>query len=85
MTVLARKRDMHRLSKYYIVLILMCLSMSLSAQKRQTYRQKYEDAEVLVNNSLYDVARAYYVEAYVEARATRQHKNIQNQIKLPGL
>lgn len=72
---------MHRLSKYYIVLIWMCLSMSLSAQKRQTYRQKYEDAEVLVNNSLYDVARAYYVEAYVEARATRQHKNIQNQIK----
>ena len=56
--------------------------MPLSAQKRTgNYRQKYEDAEVLVNNGLYDVARTYYVDAYKDARATRQHKKIQNQIK----
>lgn len=73
---------MHTISKYYILLIIIGLCLPLSAQKRTgNYRQKYEDAEVLVNNNLYDVARTYYVEAYRDAKATRQHKKIQNQIK----
>lgn len=68
--------------RFYIFLILTGLCLSLSAQKKSTvFQQKYEEAEVLANNSLYDVARTYYVEAYENARATRQHKKIQNQIK----
>ena len=73
---------MQKILRYYILLVIIGLCLSLSAQKKGgLYRQKYEDAEVLVNNGLYDVARSYYVEAYENARATRQHKNIQNQIK----
>ena len=73
---------MQKILRYNILLIIIGLCLSLSAQKKGgLYRQKYEDAEVLVNNGLYDVARTYYVEAYENARSTRQHKNIQNQIK----
>ena len=73
---------MQKILRYNILLIITGLCLSLSAQKKGgLYRQKYEDAEVLVNNGLYDVARTYYVDAYENARATRQHKNIQNQIK----
>ena len=73
---------MQKVLKYNILLIIIGLCLSLSAQKKGgLYRQKYEDAEVLVNNGLYDVARTYYVEAYRDARATRQNKKIQNQIK----
>ena len=74
---------MQRIYGCVIFLLVMSLCLSLSAQKNNAgkYRQKYEDAEVLVNNGLYDVARTYYVEAYEDARTTRQHKNIQNQIK----
>ncbi len=73
---------MQRFNGCVIFLLVMSLCLSLSAQKKAgKFRQKYEDAEVLVNNGLYDVARTYYVEAYEDARATRQHKNIQNQIK----
>lgn len=65
-----------------IFLLVLGLCLPLSAQKKTgLFKQKYEEAEVLVNNGLYDVARTYYVEAYENARATRQHKNIQNQIK----
>ena len=73
---------MQRFNGCVILLLVMSLCLSLSAQKKTgKYRQKYEDAEVLVNNGLYDVARTYYVDAYEDARATRQHKKIQNQIK----
>ena len=73
---------MRNVLKIFILLIISSSCLSVSAQKRPgVYRQKYEEAEVLANNNLYDVARAYYVEAYNDARATRQHKNIQNQIK----
>ena len=73
---------MHTFSRYHILLIIIILCLSVSAQKKKSYfQQKYEDAEVLVNNNLYDVARTYYVEAYRDARATRQHKSVQNQIK----
>lgn len=73
---------MQKVLKYNILLIIIGLCLPLSAQKKGgLYRQKYEDAEVLVNNGLYDVARTYYVEAYRDARATRQNKKIQNQIK----
>lgn len=73
---------MQRFNGCVILLLVMGLCLSLSAQKKAgKYRQKYEEAEVLVNNGLYDVARTYYEEAYEDARAARQHKNIQNQIK----
>ena len=73
---------MKNILKISILLIVLGSCLSVSAQKKKSYfQQKYEDAEVLVNNGLYDVARTYYVDAYKDARATRQNKKVQNQIK----
>jgi hypothetical protein len=73
---------MKNILKISILLIVLGSCLSVSAQKKKSYfQQKYEDAEVLVNNGLYDVARTYYVDAYRDARATRQNKKVQNQIK----
>ena len=73
---------MKNILKISILLIVLGSCLSVSAQKKKSYfQQKYEEAEVLVNNGLYDVARTYYVEAYENARATRQNKKVQNQIK----
>ena len=73
---------MKNILKISILLFVLGSCLSVSAQKKKSYfQQKYEDAEILVNNGLFDVARTYYVDAYRDARATRQNKKVQNQIK----
>jgi len=63
-------------------LILTSLCLSVSAQnKPKSYKELYYEAEILVQNAIYDVAKSYYIDALNAAEAAKAHRDTRNQIK----
>ena len=73
---------MRRGSCFSILLIMMSLCLSLSAQtKPNDYKELYYQADILVQNSLYDDAKRYYFDALNKVPQGQQYKKIRTQIK----
>lgn len=68
--------------KYCILLIMTGLCLSLSAQSQSTnYKELYNQAGVLAQNSLFDDAKRYYFDALNAVPKGNQYRNVKNQIK----
>lgn len=64
------------------MLILTSLCLSVSAQnKPKSYKELYYEAEILVQNAIYDVAKSYYIDALNAAEAANAHRDTRKQIK----
>lgn len=73
---------MQRFSRYYILLAMIGLCLSLSAQKtNQDYRELYSEAGILAQNSIYDVAKQYYFAALNAVPSGKNARDVKNQIK----
>jgi len=71
-----------RVIRLGILLILTSLCLSVSAQnKPKSYKELYYEAEILVQNAIYDVAKSYYIDALNAAEAAKAHRDTRNQIK----
>ena len=73
---------MLKVLRYCILLIMTGLCLSLSAQFRSTnYKELYNQAGVLAQNSLFDDAKRYYFDALNAVPQGNQYRNVKNQIK----
>ncbi len=73
---------MQRFSRYYILLAMIGLCLSLAAQKTsQDYRDLYSEAGILAQNAIYDVAKQYYFDALRAVPEGRNARDVKNQIK----
>jgi len=67
---------------YCILLIMTGLYLSLSAQSPSAnYKELYNQAGVLAQNSLFDDAKRYYFDALNAVPQGNQYRNVKNQIK----
>ena len=67
---------------FSMLLIMISLCLSLPAQtKPNGYKELYYQAEILVQNSLYDDAKRYYFDALNKVPQGQQYKKIRTQIK----
>ena len=73
---------MQRVLKYCILVIMTGLCLSLSAQSPSAnYKELYNQAGVLAQNSLFDDAKRYYFDALNAVPQGNQYRNVKNQIK----
>lgn len=73
---------MLKVLRYCILLIMTGLCLSLSAQSQSTkYKELYNQAGVLAQNSLFDEAKRYYFDALNAVPQGNQYRDIKNQIK----
>jgi hypothetical protein len=67
---------------FSILLIMTSLCLSLSAQSPSAnYKELYNQAGVLAQNSLFDEAKRYYFDALNAVPQGNQYRNVKNQIK----
>lgn len=73
---------MQKALRFHILLILMVLCWSLSAQPSLVeVREKYQEAEILEQNELYDIAKTYYINALYIAEEAGLNRETRKQIK----
>jgi len=73
---------MQRFSRYYILLVMIGLCLSLAAQKTKSdYRELYSEAGILAQSAIYDVAKQYYFDALNAVPSGKNARDVKNQIK----
>jgi hypothetical protein len=65
-----------------IILVVMGLCLSLSAQKSvSAYQELYSEAEILANSGIYDVAKQYYFDALQAVPSGRNDRVVKDKIR----
>lgn len=73
---------MPRLPRHCMLLIMMSLCLSLSAQKSiPDYKELYYEAEILAENFLYDEAKQYYFDALKAVPSGKNARDVKIRIK----
>ena len=66
----------------FVLVVLMGLCLSLSAQKTVTaYQELYSEAEILANSGIYDVAKSYYYEALKVVPSGRNDREVKTKVR----